>query len=77
MKRELLCCWGVLFPKTDFARNTLSQTEGGHHMCAIAGWLDFKTNITGNDAVLEAMSKTLKRRGPDSHGEYKVTEPRL
>ena len=46
-------------------------------MCAIAGWLDFKTNITGNDAVLEAMSKTLKRRGPDSHGEYKVTEPRL
>lgn len=43
-------------------------------MCGIAGWLDFETNITGNDAVLEAMSKTLERRGPDSHGEYKVAE---
>ena len=43
-------------------------------MCGIAGWLDFETNITGNDAVLEAMSKTLERRGPDSHGEYKFAE---
>lgn len=41
-------------------------------MCGIAGWLDFETNITGNDAVLEAMSKTLERRGPDSHGNINL-----
>ncbi len=39
-------------------------------MCGIAGWLDFKSDISENKRIFDAMSKTLKRRGPDEKGAY-------
>ena len=39
-------------------------------MCGIAGWLDFKNSIKENESVINAMSETLSRRGPDESGAY-------
>lgn len=39
-------------------------------MCGIAGWLNFGENISANEKVFNAMSKTLERRGPDDGGMY-------
>lgn len=39
-------------------------------MCGIAGWFDFKSDISGNERIFSAMSKTLARRGPDDYGSY-------
>lgn len=39
-------------------------------MCGIAGWLDFKNDISENGKIFDAMSKTLERRGPDDGGAY-------
>ena len=39
-------------------------------MCGIAGWLDSKTNLYEQQEKLTRMSLSLKRRGPDEHGEY-------
>ncbi len=39
-------------------------------MCGIAGWLDFKSDISENKYIFDEMSKTLQRRGPDESGAY-------
>lgn len=39
-------------------------------MCGIAGWLDQKRNMEELGAELNAMSESLRKRGPDEHGEY-------
>ena len=39
-------------------------------MCGIAGWLDQKRNMEDLGAELSAMSESLRKRGPDEHGEY-------
>jgi len=39
-------------------------------MCGIAGWLSQSYNLCEKSSVLEAMSGTLKRRGPDESGIY-------
>lgn len=39
-------------------------------MCGIAGWLDFKNNISENETVFSHMSETLSKRGPDESGAY-------
>ncbi|MDF2614147.1 MAG: hypothetical protein K0S71_1933 [Clostridia bacterium] len=37
-------------------------------MCGIAGFIDFKHDILGQTSTIEAMTDTLKLRGPDSYG---------
>ncbi len=37
-------------------------------MCGIAGWIDFKHNISSQTDIIEKMTNTLKLRGPDSYG---------
>lgn len=39
-------------------------------MCGIAGWVDGDIYLPDQQTVLDAMSKTLERRGPDDHGQY-------
>ena len=39
-------------------------------MCGIAGWINFKENILYNKYVIENMTDTLKKRGPDDSGYY-------
>ena len=39
-------------------------------MCGIAGWLDYDIDMNTKRAELDAMSRTLSRRGPDESGEY-------
>ena len=34
-------------------------------MCGIAGWFDKNVNFTDKEKILNDMSKTLERRGPD------------
>lgn len=39
-------------------------------MCGIAGWVDFKKDISNNSRIFDEMSETLERRGPDDAGTY-------
>ncbi len=39
-------------------------------MCGIAGWLDTTKELGDRQKELRLMSESLKRRGPDEHGEY-------
>jgi asparagine synthase (glutamine-hydrolysing) len=39
-------------------------------MCGVAGWIDNKVNMTEKIVILDKMSKTLERRGPDEGGIY-------
>lgn len=39
-------------------------------MCGIAGFVNFQKNLTNYNKVIELMTDTLKKRGPDSHGYY-------
>lgn len=39
-------------------------------MCGIAGFVNFKNNISEKDKIIKDMTSTLKKRGPDSHGYY-------
>ncbi len=39
-------------------------------MCGIAGWFSDTERIDGKRDILNAMSQTLCRRGPDEHGTY-------
>lgn len=39
-------------------------------MCGIAGWIDFKKDLSDNVGIIDAMMETLKLRGPDSEGKY-------
>lgn len=39
-------------------------------MCGIAGWLDKNLDLTEKVSILNKMSDTLKRRGPDENGIY-------
>jgi asparagine synthase (glutamine-hydrolysing) len=39
-------------------------------MCGVAGWIDNKVDMREKIKILENMSKTLERRGPDAGGMY-------
>lgn len=39
-------------------------------MCGIAGWIDGERYLPDQQTVLDNMSKTLQRRGPDDSGQY-------
>lgn len=39
-------------------------------MCGIAGWFDENRNLYDNKSAIEAMSETMKRRGPDDNGVF-------
>lgn len=39
-------------------------------MCGIAGWFSKKEKLENKRNIIEAMSRTLSRRGPDEHGTY-------
>lgn len=39
-------------------------------MCGITGWVDFERDLTGQQAVVEAMTATMVCRGPDSGGTW-------
>ncbi len=39
-------------------------------MCGIAGWIERDCNISTRSALLNSMSETLARRGPDENGIY-------
>jgi asparagine synthase (glutamine-hydrolysing) len=39
-------------------------------MCGVAGWIDNKADLRDKIKILEKMSKTLERRGPDEGGMY-------
>ncbi len=39
-------------------------------MCGIAGWLDSERSLYDENEKLREMSRCLRRRGPDEHGEY-------
>ncbi|MDD6770393.1 MAG: asparagine synthase (glutamine-hydrolyzing) [Inconstantimicrobium porci] len=39
-------------------------------MCGIAGWVDFKNNLSLKYNIIKDMTETLKKRGPDNHGYY-------
>lgn len=42
-------------------------------MSGIAGWIDYKQNLTNKDLEMEKLSQTLKPRGVDEHGEWKTS----
>ncbi len=46
-------------------------------MCGIAGWINFKHDISSQEGILAGMSETLKNRGPDAHGEWVSTHALL
>lgn len=39
-------------------------------MCGIAGWINYKKDISGEKAIIKSMTDTLKKRGPDDYGYY-------
>lgn len=39
-------------------------------MCGIAGWFDYGSDLREEKELLDAMSDTLKMRGPDGRGEF-------
>lgn len=39
-------------------------------MCGIAGWLSDKGRLENQRNIIENMSRTMSRRGPDEHGTY-------
>ncbi|WP_369635126.1 asparagine synthase (glutamine-hydrolyzing) [Nocardia sp. JMUB6875] len=39
-------------------------------MCGIAGWVSFDQDLTGRSEVIDAMTETMARRGPDDRGTF-------
>ncbi len=39
-------------------------------MCGIAGWIDYSRIISEEKQLMEEMTKTLVRRGPDAEGYW-------
>lgn len=39
-------------------------------MCGIAGWINFTKDISKENVILEKMTKTLRKRGPDDEGYF-------
>jgi len=39
-------------------------------MCGITGWVDFERDLTQEGRTIEAMTETLRRRGPDDGGTW-------
>ncbi|MEY4479390.1 MAG: AsnO [Bacillota bacterium] len=42
-------------------------------MCGIAGWVDWKRDLTKDPSLIEAMGETLAPRGPDAKGTWLTT----
>lgn len=39
-------------------------------MCGLTGWVDWESDLTKQRPILDAMVRTLSRRGPDAEGEW-------
>jgi asparagine synthase (glutamine-hydrolysing) len=39
-------------------------------MCGVAGWIDWREDLTGQRDIIEAMNRTLACRGPDAAGTW-------
>ena len=39
-------------------------------MCGITGWVDFEEDLSGQQAVVAAMTATMACRGPDAAGTW-------
>lgn len=39
-------------------------------MCGIAGWLDRYEDLSEKTSIIERMSQTLEKRGPDENGVF-------
>lgn len=39
-------------------------------MCGIAGWLDRYEDLSEKTSIIESMSQTLEKRGPDENGVF-------
>lgn len=39
-------------------------------MCGIAGWVDWKQDLSRQDAILDKMISTIRHRGPDAEGKW-------
>ncbi len=39
-------------------------------MCGVAGWIDFTKDLTRETQIIEAMTETMARRGPDGSGTW-------
>ena len=39
-------------------------------MCGIAGWINFSKDISKEKAIIEGMTRTLSKRGPDDEGFF-------
>ncbi|BBC39052.1 Asparagine synthetase B [Streptomyces graminofaciens] len=46
-------------------------------MCGITGWVDFSRDLTAESTTLDAMVRTLVRRGPDAGGSWLDTHAAL
>ncbi|CDB24064.1 asparagine synthetase [Clostridium sp. CAG:557] len=40
-------------------------------MCGIAGWIDYENDVSENTSILNKMSQSLAKRGPDANGFHK------
>lgn len=43
---------------------------GGIVMCGIAGWVDWKQDLSRQEAVIDKMINTIRHRGPDAEGKW-------
>jgi asparagine synthase (glutamine-hydrolysing) len=43
---------------------------GGLKVCGIVGWIDYKPDLTRQAGILEVMTETMTRRGPDAGGMW-------
>jgi asparagine synthetase B (glutamine-hydrolysing) len=44
--------------------------ERRNRLCGITGWVDFEQDLTGQRAVVDAMTATMACRGPDAAGTW-------
>jgi len=58
-------------------KNLLVLVKGDEVMCGITGWIDFNGDLADQGKIIEEMTQTLHKRGPDATGTYMTTEALL
>ena len=43
---------------------------GGIVVCGIAGWVDWKQDLSRQEAIIDKMISTIRHRGPDAEGKW-------
>lgn len=46
------------------------EHKGLYYMCGIVGWIDTEKMLKGQEKIVETMTNTLAKRGPDAYGLY-------